>query len=157
VASLRDVLAQELAVFRRPGEDGPRLKLVGPPVELAPAVVQPVEMIVYELATNSAKYGALSVPRGCVRVSWTLLPGGALHLTWREREGPPLQGAPTRRGFGMRLMEATVQRQLGGTLALHWDSTGLLCEIRLPPGHLRADAASDDQVADQVPPRGDPG
>ena len=73
-----------------------RCLLEGPALQLAPEAVQPVAMIVHELATNSAKHGALSVPSGLLRIRWELAPpavGDAawLRLTWIETGGPPVR------------------------------------------------------------------
>jgi two-component sensor histidine kinase len=95
-------------------------------------------MVAHELATNAAKYGALSVVTGCVSVSWTIAADGGLSLVWTERGGPRLEGAPARRGFGTRLIEASVRRQLAGALDLRWDASGLTCAMLLPAECLRA-------------------
>ena len=93
-------------------------------------------MAVHEIATNAAKHGALSAPRGTLAISWFLEGGGLvprlLHLSWIERGGPPVSGRPTRNGFGSQLLSGTVEAQLGGTLTLSWDSHGLTCRMALP-------------------------
>src|SRR3712207_8973913 len=90
------------ALFRspRPGPPaagGPLVSLEGPPVPLAPAAVQPIAMLLHELATNAAKHGALSVPDGRVAVRWQVARGagdggggGMLRLRWAEKGGPPV-------------------------------------------------------------------
>ena len=138
-AWLRDVLEQELAAYRRSGGAGPWIHLSGAAMHLAADAVQPVEMVAHELATNAAKYGALSVAGGTVRVVWSAQEGG-LGLVWTERGGPPPDGVPSRRGFGTRLIEATVRRQLSGTLEQRWEPAGLTCIITLPAECLRGTA-----------------
>ena len=109
-------------------------------------------MAVHELATNAAKHGALSVPRGRVSVSWRVeggTPGRVLRLRWSEAGGPPVAGRPARRGFGSRVLDGTVRVQLGGAVSLAWAGTGLVCEIEAP---LRRDpsvagATGDDMAA----------
>jgi two-component sensor histidine kinase len=127
-ANLRDVLEQELAPYGaalRVGLDGPALRL-------SAGAVQPLGMVVHELATNAAKYGALSVPEGRVRVRWQHAAEGRVLLRWEERDGPALPGAPGRQGFGSRMIAATVRGQLGGEVEFAWDAHGLACAIALP-------------------------
>jgi two-component sensor histidine kinase len=93
-------------------------------------------MAVHELATNALKYGALSVDNGSVRVVWTPDPGEAdggpcLRLTWTEQGGPPV-AAPTRRGFGARLLEKGLAGELSAQVSIAYDSLGLVCTMRLP-------------------------
>jgi two-component sensor histidine kinase len=93
-------------------------------------------MALHELATNAVKHGGLSAPGGSVSVSWRLEggPGGTLRLRWAERGGPPVAGAPARRGFGSRVLDATIRGQLGGEAALSWEASGLVCDAEVPLG-----------------------
>jgi two-component sensor histidine kinase len=97
-------------------------------------------MALHELTTNAAKYGALSVPAGCVHVDWRVVDGPTrrLQLQWRERGGPPVVIPPPRRGFGSRLLERGITAELGGTVALDFTPTGLdaLIEIPLEPRNV---------------------
>jgi PAS domain S-box-containing protein len=140
-AELEGLLRGELTLFAGTGPHGPMVEYAGPKVELASRAVQPLAMAVHELATNAAKYGALSVPGGLVRLSWSLEPGPLpyLVLVWRERGGPPVAG-PGAAGFGSRLLTATVQRQLGGRFTAEWSPDGLTCRIQLPASLLLAGA-----------------
>ena len=135
---------EELAVFLgRPGGSGPRAELCGPAVTIAATAVQPLAMAIHELATNATKYGALSRAEGLLRLDWEMLGEDRLRLCWRESGGPPVVAAPNGRGFGTRVLQATLVRQLGGTLALRWDPAGLSCEAVLPAARVlaRAEAA----------------
>jgi two-component sensor histidine kinase len=132
---------EELAVFLgepggKPGDDapqdGPRAALQGPAVTVAATAVQPLAMAIHELATNATKYGALSRREGRLTLDWEMLGETHLRLVWRERGGPPVLAAPGGRGFGSRVLQATLTRQLGGTLVFHWDPAGLTCEVVLP-------------------------
>jgi two-component sensor histidine kinase len=120
-------------------------RLEGPPAALVASAVQPVAMALHELATNAAKHGALSRPEGRVSLRWRLDPGTAtVRLTWTESGGPPVTAPPSRRGFGSRMIEATLEGQLGGTLAVHWEAEGLRTEIALPVARvLAADAGPE--------------
>lgn len=133
---LRTLLEGELVPFL--GGDATRGVLDGPEVSLPARATQPLAMAVHELATNAVKYGALSVANGCVSVSWAIerKPGESvfLRLRWAEVGGPPLVGAPARRGFGGRVLDGTVRVQLGGKISLAWEPPGLVCEIEVPLG-----------------------
>ena len=133
-ADLRAVAERALSPHA-PTPSGGTVRLHGPPVPLASAAVQPLAMVLHELATNAAKYGALSVPGGTIALTWrTTKDGGGsrLHLQWTEADGVPIPRTPTRRGFGTRLIEATVRGQLGGDVIRLWRPTGLVCEISIP-------------------------
>jgi two-component sensor histidine kinase len=130
-ARLRDVLAVE---FRPYGAE--RYAFDGPDVALAAGEALTLGLLFHELATNAAKYGALSRAEGCVKVRWRVEPGPTLALTWTEQGGPPVV-PPSRRGFGSRLIERSLQGEMGGQAALDFCEQGLRCEIALP---LRAAA-----------------
>jgi PAS domain S-box-containing protein len=103
----------------------------GPPVWLSPRMALSLSMALHELGTNAAKYGALSVPSGRVRIDWTVTPGpdGArLALTWTESGGPPVT-VPTRRGFGSRLIERGLTAELSGEAKIDFAPEGVVCRI----------------------------
>src|SRR5215475_8438795 len=93
----------------------------------APAVA----VTLHELATNAAKYGALSTPDGHVQIAWSPRADGRLVLSWVETGGPPVT-PPTRRGFGTRAMDGLIRSQLNGHMRFDWRAEGLACEIILP-------------------------
>jgi len=130
-ADLRALLEGELAPFRGGGQ---RVELEGPRVALPASAAQPLAMAAHELATNAVKHGALSVPEGRVSVRWSLSGGAAnvLRLRWTEAGGPPVRRPPAHRGFGSRMLDATVRGQLGGTVSLAWETEGLVCEMEVP-------------------------
>jgi PAS domain S-box-containing protein len=101
----------------------------GPEVALSPQQVQPISMLLHELATNANKYGACSSGGGRVSVTWSLDAAGVT-LVWRESGGPPVT-APTRQGFGSSL-KANVVRQIHGTISRQWEPTGLVVEVAFP-------------------------
>ncbi len=139
-AEFRELAEQELAPHR--GTDGSRVILRGPDVGIAPEATQPLAMALHELATNAAKYGALSAAGGRVLLEWRPEEAtGGLLICWREEDGPRLEGPPSRRGFGSSMIERTVERQLRGRVTFGWHPHGLRCEISLPPAMLRAGVA----------------
>jgi two-component sensor histidine kinase len=97
---------------------------------LDPNTAQMLAITLHELATNAAKYGALSVAEGNVAVTWSRAADGRLVLRWTEKGGPPVR-PPTRRGFGTRVVEHMIGGQLKGDLRLDWRAEGLVCEIAL--------------------------
>jgi len=135
---LADLARAALAPFDGLGEGGapPRIEAGGPPVLLAPEPALALAMALHELATNASKHGALSRPEGRVSLAWESAPEGtggpALDIAWTETGGPPLAGPPTRRGFGLRLLERALARQLGGEVALGYPSAGFTFRLRLP-------------------------
>ncbi|MGY3439366.1 MULTISPECIES: GAF domain-containing protein [unclassified Marinovum] len=104
------------------------LDLAGPSVNVGPTATTSFALILHELATNAAKYGALSVPEGNVQVHWAT-DGEALSLTWIETGGPEVTGPPQRTGFGSQLARLSATGQLGGTIDHAWNKGGV--EIRL--------------------------
>ena len=119
-AELHDVLAHETEAH-----GAHRVLLNGPVVELRPAAALALGMIFHELATNAAKYGALSSPSGRVTVDWTRLDDDALRIVWTEMGGPPT-APPERKGFGSRLIERSVRHDLGGRIEADFRPEGLV-------------------------------
>ena len=124
---LRRLVEQELDAYG--GGEG-RVKIAGFRLVLGPETAQPLAMAVHELATNAAKYGALSVPGGRVAVEWSWASDGRLVLRWAETGGPAVR-KPSRQGFGSELIELLTQ-QLGGVTNLDWRPEGLVCEFSIP-------------------------
>jgi two-component sensor histidine kinase/PAS domain-containing protein len=123
---LHDMIRGELTPFV-----ATRASFDGPPVRLSAIASQPLAMAVHELATNSAKHGALSVETGTVAVAWWI-EGGDLHIRWVEQGGPPIDSAPKHSGFGSRVLDGTVRKQLHGTVQRTWHPSGLVCHIVVP-------------------------
>jgi PAS domain S-box-containing protein len=126
-AELSTIATQELAPYMV--TDKTRVRIEGPQVLLEPAAAQAVAVTLHELATNAAKYGALSAAQGRVELKWTHEGEEQLKLRWTESGGPDVQ-VPTRRGFGRRIMEQMIA-QLKGTTRFDWRREGLVCEITL--------------------------
>jgi PAS domain S-box-containing protein len=101
--------------------------LSGPSVEISPHHALALSLALHELATNAAKYGALTAADGRVHLAWRV-EDGMLHLSWRESGGPAVI-QPTRRGFGSRLLEEGLVQDLGGETKLDYAPEGVRCEI----------------------------
>jgi PAS domain S-box-containing protein len=127
-AELRSLVQQELSPYCQDGQS--RARIDGPNLSLQTDTAQTIAVTIHELATNAAKYGALSGPEGRVQVEWVRTQDGGLVLRWRETDGPPVN-PPTRQGFGTRVMQSMIQGQ-GGELRFDWREEGLACEIALP-------------------------
>ncbi len=105
----------------------------GPMIRVGPKAAVSLALAFHELCTNAAKYGALSAPQGHVRITW-FLEGEArsvFRLRWEESGGPEVR-PPTRSGFGSRLVERGLAAELGGTVALRYPASGVVCEIVAP-------------------------
>jgi two-component sensor histidine kinase len=115
---------------------GKRLRAAGPEILVPPSIALSLSLALHELATNAAKYGALSGDTGEASLTWSVLDeddGRTVEIVWRETGGPPVE-APAERGFGSRLLEM-VGRELGGSAKLDFDADGLTWKtrFRLPP------------------------
>jgi PAS domain S-box-containing protein len=128
-ASLGKLVQQTLAPYRV--REGARITVDGPEVRLGPNAAVTLHMAFHELATNAAKYGALSASGGQVRVVWTIDRDAGVDLQWTESGGPAV-APPRRRGFGSRLIERGVARELAGDVRLDFAVAGLSCRLRLP-------------------------
>lgn len=133
-ASLEELLRTEFAAHDAAGAG--RVTLTGPPVALPARHAVAFGMLAHELATNAAKYGALSAPEGCIEVRWTLREPSAgaapvLHLTWTESGGPAVT-PPTRQGFGTRLIERAIARDLGAKVEADYAPGGLRFTLVMP-------------------------
>ena len=130
-AHLNNLVTQELSPYCQDVEA--RTRIEGPDLLLEPYAAQTIAITLHELATNAAKYGALSVPDGRVHVAWSGGEKAHLILRWTETGGP-LVTSPTRKGFGTRVMERMIREQLKGKMQFDWRAEGLVCEIVLPVG-----------------------
>jgi two-component sensor histidine kinase len=134
-ADLQEVLERTL----EPYSERPTGVLVeaGPTVPLASKQIMSLSLVLHELATNAIKYGALSNPEGQVRVRWGIEEASAPHLrlVWQEACGPAV-APPSSSGFGTRLIEFAVSRELGGRVELNYAPEGLVVEIVAPLGSV---------------------
>ena len=107
-----------------------RIRIEGEDIALKAQAITNIALVLHELATNAAKYGALSVPEGHVAIGWRRSEA-VLELTWTEEGGPPVS-PPSRSGFGSMLTQKSVEGQFGGTMRYDWDPKGLKVMLRLP-------------------------
>jgi PAS domain S-box-containing protein len=136
--SLETLLRQILAPYVESpdGVEQGRLVMSGPTVEVGARAVTSFALILHELATNAAKYGALSVPEGTVDIVWSTL-GDVLFMKWAERGGPPVSGPPKAEGFGTLLSNHSVREQFQGALSYEWNSDGLVVDLSISVERLR--------------------
>jgi PAS domain S-box-containing protein len=126
-AALHRLIGEELAPYHEDG--GSRVSIDGPELLLEPSIGQTLAVICHELATNAAKYGALSTRGGRVAVTWTVQ-DRRLALRWSETDGPAVS-VPTRKGFGTRVIGRMVE-QAHGALRIDWRPEGVVCEVAVP-------------------------
>ena len=126
-AELSAIATQELAPYFE--KDERRVRIDGPQVLLEPNAAQAIAVTLHELATNAAKYGALSVPNGQIGLTWVHEAEGRLILRWREMGGPAVQ-MPAHAGFGTSVIERVID-QLKGKAHFDWRTDGLVCEITI--------------------------
>ncbi len=131
-ADIGQIVGEILAPYR--AQDGRRILSEGPAISVRPQVGVALMMILHELATNAMKYGALSVPAGALSVTWHKSgegPAERCHVRWRESGGPKV-GAPSRQGFGTKLIERSTAHELGGEARMEYREEGLRCELIFP-------------------------
>ncbi|HEV2559342.1 MAG TPA: HWE histidine kinase domain-containing protein [Microvirga sp.] len=127
-ADLKEIVGQAMAPYGT--GDASRIELCGASVRLKPAMALALAMSLQELATNAAKYGALSDAGGRVRIEWRG-GDGRLRLIWTEAGGPPVEPS-TRRGFGTRLIERSLASELDGTATIAFEPAGVVCTLDVP-------------------------
>lgn len=120
------IVRRALAPFIEAGHE--RITISGPALPLSPSSAQAMSLCLHEMATNAAKYGALSNDVGCVRVRWSA-DGDAVDFSWKEVDGPPVV-PPTRRGFGSQLIERALVHAIGGQAKVEYASDGVCFTLR---------------------------
>jgi PAS domain S-box-containing protein len=139
-ADLKDILAAIAAPYETGGVN--QIVLNGDSVTLTPRAALTLAMTFHELATNAAKYGALSVPAGRVDISWDMTWGlsrrpDLLRIDWCEQGGPTV-APPARRGFGTKFIETSIAFELGGTARIRFEEAGVRCTMQLKLGGAEA-------------------
>jgi two-component system CheB/CheR fusion protein len=135
-ADLRQVVREAVRPYRRTG--GENVEIVGSELALTPSASLAFSMVLHELTTNAAKFGALSVPGGRVTIGWRLAGEqgrSELLLRWVEVGGPKV-AKPARAGFGSQLIDFTIRHEFGGAATIDFPETGVVCEISIPWGKV---------------------
>jgi two-component sensor histidine kinase len=118
-----------------PSGDVKRIDISGPDLVIGERALTGLALVLHELATNAAKYGALSIGEGLVNVTWQI-EGDNLLLRWEERKGPAIEKTPTSEGFGSILIRRSIVGQLGGELDYIWKPEGFSAFISIPMERL---------------------
>jgi len=127
--SLRTLIATEAAAYLDGGAH--RVTVEGPDILLQPEAFATIALVLHEMVTNAAKYGALCDRNGRVFISWALKEGDDLDIHWRESGGPPVQ-APARRGFGTTIIERSVPHDLNGVANIEYALHGVQANFVIP-------------------------
>ncbi|TNC49551.1 PAS domain S-box protein [Rubellimicrobium rubrum] len=128
-ARLADLVGVVVEPYLEAGAD--RVRVDGPALRAGPKAATSLALVLHELATNAAKYGALSNPEGSLEVTWGVQ-DDALILTWQEQGGPTITSPPVRKGFGSQLARLGITGQLGGTMVHDWQPAGVLIRLQIP-------------------------
>jgi two-component sensor histidine kinase len=147
-ADLVQIITDETAAYQKPGQ----IVMSGPTIMVEPDAVQPLSLIVHELATNAVKYGALSAAEGKIELDWRIMGDGRLRLVWRESGGPAV-ARPSSTGFGSTLITTVGAKQLGGDIDVRWLAKGVEVRVILPKESYRThDSAPAGEVPIATPP-----
>jgi PAS domain S-box-containing protein len=135
---LSELLIAVLAPYR--SSDETRVSIVGPAVLLPARAVVPLSMVLHEMATNAAKYGALSKRRGSIEITWQVTNGTekSIELVWAERGGPKVKAGASS-GFGTKLIDRVISHDLDGSINIDFDPAGVRWTIAFPVGRLAAE------------------
>lgn len=140
---LKDVVVSHLEPFVSP-EANRSVKIEGPSIYLQPECVQTIGMAVHELATNSAKYGALVQDKGEVQITWDVpRRNGPLHFEWSEK-GIVVDSGPRRKGFGNTVLTSHAKAVLNAEVSYDIGPDGVTWTINVPPNHFEADSGGSD-------------
>ena len=147
-ADVLRLVLEELAPYQ--SDRNSRITAIGPSVIISPENAQALAIALHELATNAAKYGSLSCAAGRVNVSWYVFEN-ALNLKWVETGGPAVT-TPQTRGFGTKIITASLADPRRGAVAFDWRREGLVCELMLRMGRQKDwEGLPDESVADSMP------
>ena len=136
-ALLGDLLSVLLAPYDDLGAFTGRIRVAVERMGVGEGAATSLALVMHELATNALKYGSLSEKTGTLDVS-SIADDGEIRLVWMEQGGPSVASAPQRTGFGSKLIERSVTRQLGGSIAYNWSSVGLTATLRMDREKLKA-------------------
>ncbi|HEV2602078.1 MAG TPA: HWE histidine kinase domain-containing protein [Microvirga sp.] len=150
-AALQDIIAEAIRPYE--SDEEPRFVIAGPAVRVAPSMALPMAMALHELATNAAKAGALSAPSGQVAITWEVADTDGsrrLRVRWQESGGPRVE-EPVRRGFGSRLIERSLAKELGGEVRMRFEPAGLVCTFDVPLRSRDPEGLADQPAVSGAP------
>ena len=131
------------------GGSAQRVIVAGPDALIVPDAFTTVALVIHEMMTNSAKYGALSDSRGRVEIKTGFDGLGRYRIDWSEHGGPPVK-APTRRGFGSTVIERSIAHNLKGEARIEFALAGLRADFIIPASYVRAPPSTTSSDADPV-------
>jgi two-component sensor histidine kinase len=135
-ALLGDLLSILLAPYDDLGAFSGRIRVAVERTGVGEAAATSLALVIHELATNSLKYGALSSGTGTLDVTTRASTESQLELIWMERGGPPVAPPDKPAGFGSKLVQRSVSKQLGGAIRYDWEPEGLIVTLQLDRGML---------------------
>jgi light-regulated signal transduction histidine kinase (bacteriophytochrome) len=139
-------LVEAEASLHRYGATPDRVVVSGPSIRLDDRTFGVLALVIHEMMTNAAKYGALSVPAGRLAIDWSLDAAGNCEILWQEAGGPKLV-KPEQEGFGSKLIRSTIAYDLGGKAQIDYAPDGLRTRLSIPAKHL-----SQSQAPVKTPP-----
>lgn len=144
------ILVEAEAGLHRYGSNADRVIIGGDRVRLNDRAFGVLALVIHELMTNAAKYGALSAVEGNLTVKWTLLDSGDCEIRWQESGGPPVT-KPTRHGFGSKLIQTTMVYDLGGQAEVDYAVAGMEARLVIPARHVSLADDADVALASDGP------
>lgn len=133
-ASAHDLVLTEAEAYLADKAD--RLRLIGRDVLLEPAAFTTMSLVVHELITNAAKYGALCDKNGSIEITFEQSPDDGVSIRWKEMGGPPIIQPPKRRGFGSTIIERSIPVELKGRADIRFETAGFEADFHLPAHHV---------------------
>jgi light-regulated signal transduction histidine kinase (bacteriophytochrome)/CheY-like chemotaxis protein len=146
-APFQHLVAAEAGAYL--GGKADRVVIKGPDVLLEPLAFTTVALVIHEMITNSAKYGALSDARGRVEIDTSIDPRGRLVIVWKELGGPPVK-PPTRRGFGSTIIERSIAYDLKGEAELQFALAGVMARFTIPAAYVRVSARETEEATESA-------
>jgi len=149
---IRDRIETEAKAYL--GDQSPRIVMKGTDALLKPNAFTTASLVIHEMMTNSAKYGALTDRHGKVEITLDKVEDGDLSIHWMERGGPPVK-PPTRKGFGTTIIERSIPFELKGSAEVKYELTGVSGQFRIPGNFIHEfsspKAAGDSKTKDVKP------
>ena len=153
-ALLGDLIAVLLAPYDDSGAFSGRVRVAVPRMGIGEQSATALALVVHELATNSLKYGALSVDSGTLDISGTCT-DPEICIVWTERGGPPVTSASSE-GYGSKLLHRSVTGQLGGSLTTDWSDEGIIVTVTMNAAKLSTQRSGIDLVSPSPLPGASP-